>query len=174
LRVVRTSALQFSLEIPKMNAVKNDFRRRLARAEAAVSAIHPAHLEAASHRRLLRMRTTVCLLIRNRLLLMGLDPALAANLQSGEKAAAELVAIPDTEALRSADKAITHTDQYDCLEAANSCRAKIRRMAAQFCDGVQPDFARAPVAELLAFCVVRENLAWGPSILSPEDTPKSA
>jgi len=42
---------------------------------------------------------------------MGLDPTLAVSLRHGKEAAAELAAIPDTEALRAADEAITRDDQ---------------------------------------------------------------
>jgi len=34
-------------------------------------------------------------------------------------------------------------------------------MAEHYLDGSQPDFAKASVAELLAFCVAMEKLAWG-------------
>ena len=44
---------------------------------------------------------------------MGLDPALAVSLRRGEEAAAKLAAIPDTEALRTADEALTHSDLDD-------------------------------------------------------------
>ena len=136
-----------------MNAVKNDFIRRLARAEAAVSAIHAADLQAASHRKLLRLFTGIGEFIRKTLLVMGLDPAQARGLRIGEDAAAELAAIPDTEALRSADEAITHSDHHDCSEEGNSVLVKIRRMMAHYSEGAQPDLARASAVELYAFCL---------------------
>jgi hypothetical protein len=152
------------LGIPKMSTVQQDFKRRLARAEITVSAVHPADLQAASHRQSLRTSATICEFIRKRFLLMGLDPALAVRLRVGEEAA-ELAAIPDSEALRTADEALTHIDLDDCRrEEANGVMAKIQRMADIIADdiidkGVQPNFATASVAELWAFCVAMEDLA---------------
>jgi len=94
-------------------------------------------------------------------LLMGLDPALAERLRIGEEAAAELAAIPDSDALRTADEAITRTGRENNSEAGVSVKAKIERMAKHYLDGSRPDFAKASVAELLAFCVAMEKLAWG-------------
>ena len=148
-----------------MSTVQQDFKRRLARAEITVSAVHPADLQAASHRQTLRMRATIYEFIRERFLLMGLDPALAVSLHIGEDAAAELAAIPDSEALRTADEALTHSDLDDCRrEEANGVMAKIQRMADNIADdiiqkGLQPNFATASVAELWAFCVAMEDLA---------------
>jgi hypothetical protein len=168
--VVRTSALQFSLEIPKMNAVENDFKRRLARAEAVVSAIHPADLQTASHRQSLRLFAEICEFTRKTLLLMGLDPAQARGLHIGEDAAAELAAIPDTEALRSADEAITHSDHHDCGEEGNTVWAKIQRMVTHYSEGAQPDVARVSMAELFAFCLASKKLARGDRLPSSEET----
>ena len=103
----------------------------------------------------------ICQLIRERFLLMGLDPALAVRLHIGEDAAAELAAIPDSEALRTADEAITHIDVDDRDEAGSWVEAEIHRMAANICEWGQPDFAEASVVELLAYCVAIEKLAWG-------------
>jgi len=156
-----------------MSTVQQNFKRRLARAEITVSAVHRADLQAASDRQLLRTSVVICEFIRKRFLLMGLDPALAKSLRRGEEAAAKLAAIPDTEALRTADEALTHIDLDDCRrEDANSVRAKIQRMADNIADdiihkGVQPNFAKASGPELLAFCVAMEKLA--PAITS-EDT----
>ena len=156
---------------------------------------------------ILRTSVSICEQIRKRFLLMGLDPALAERLHVGEDAAAELAAIPDTEALRTADEArafvaalpkrsgsfnlvlaafvFAPTDTFrPQLEAAlgialraslqargsriaiwiNGVRAKIQRMADIIADdiihkGVQPNFAKASVAELWAFCVAMEDLA---------------
>jgi hypothetical protein len=155
-----------------MSTVQQDFKRRLARAEITASAVHPADLQAASHRQLLRTRVHLCEFIRERFLLMGLDPALAVSLHHGEDAAAELAAIPDTEALRTADEALTHSDLDDYREDALSVRAKIQRMADNIADdiidkGVQPNFAKASLAELWAFCVAMEDLA---RAIKSEDT----
>src|SRR5271167_4993188 len=153
-----------------MNAVKNDFKRRLARAEAAVSAIHSDDLRAASHRHLLRLCTGICEFSRKTLLVMGLDPAQARGLHIGEDAAAELAAIPDTEALRSADEAIRHSDHHDCGEEGNSVWETIQRMVTHYSEGAQPDVARASGAQLYAFCLASKKLARGDRLPSPEET----
>ena len=143
-----------------MSTVQQDFKRRLARAEITASAVHPADLQAASDRQLLRTRTAICEFIRARFLLMGLDPALAVSLRVGEEAAAKLAAIPDSEALRMADEALTHSDLDDCRREEANVMAKIQRMADNIIDeGVQPNFAKASLAELWAFCVAMEKLA---------------
>jgi len=72
-----------------------------------------ADFHAAHHRESLRAFVEICETIREMLLLMGLDPTLAVSLRHGKEAAAELAAIPDTEALRAADEAITRDDQPD-------------------------------------------------------------
>src|SRR5260370_8309553 len=95
-----------------MSNVQRDFKRRLARAEITASAVHPADLQAASDRQLLRTRTAICEFIRERFLLMGLDPALAVSLRWGEEAAAKLSSVPSPQALRSADEALTPTTPH--------------------------------------------------------------
>jgi hypothetical protein len=150
-----------------MSTVQQDFKRRLARAEITVSAVHPADLQAASHRQTLRMRATIYEFIRDRFLLMGLDPALAVSLRVGEEAAAKLAAIPDTEALRTADKALTHSDLDDdgaaCSTYSASRRAednaKIERMIAMYREGVQPNFANDSVMQLYAYCIAMAEIA---------------
>ena len=136
-----------------MSTVQQDFKRRLARAEITASAVHPADLHAASNRRLLRARTAICEFIREQFLLMGLDPALAVSLRVGKEAAAKLAAIPDTEALRTADEAFTHSDLDDDGEAVSFVVEKIERMVAIYREGVQPNFAGVSVAELWAYCI---------------------
>jgi hypothetical protein len=150
-----------------MSTVQQDFKRRLARAEITASAVHPADLKAARDRQSLRTCAAICEFIRERFLLMGLDPALAVRLRVGEEAAAKLAAMPDTEALRSADLAITRSGLNDYGEAHSTFVAEIERLAAIYCEGVQPNFANASLAELLPFCVAMEKLA--PAIKS-EDT----
>src|SRR5260370_17057717 len=108
-----------------MSTVQQDFKRRLARAEITGSAVHPADLQAASDRQSLRTRTAICEFIRERFLLMGLDPALAVSLRWGEEAAAQLAPIPDSEPFPTADEALTHRDLDDCREDANSGRATL-------------------------------------------------
>src|SRR5713226_7425641 len=117
-----------------MNSIKLDLKRRLARVEITPSATHWADLKAASHRKRRRALVKVCELLRERFLLMGLDPSLAVSLRVGEDAAAELAAIPDSEALRTADEAITHIDVDDRREAGSRFRAEIHRTAANICE----------------------------------------
>ena len=88
---------------------------------------------------------------------MGLDPALAVRLRVGEEAAAKLAAIPDSEALRTADEALTHSDLDDDGEARSTFVAKIERLVAIFREGVQPNFASDSVAQLYAFCIAMEK-----------------
>ena len=150
-----------------MSTVQQDFKRRLARAEITASAVHPADLQAASHRQLLRTRVHLCEFIRERFLLMGLDPALAVSLRVGEEAAAKLAAIPDTEALRTADEALKHSDLDDdgaaCSTYSASRRAehnaKMERMVAMYREGVQPNFASDSVMQLYAFCIAMAEIA---------------
>jgi len=92
---------------------------------------------------------------------MGLDPALAVMLRVGEEAAAELAAIPDSDALRTADEAIIRTYQENDSEAGRGFEAEVERLAEHYLDGSQPDFAKASVAQLFAFCAAIEKLAWG-------------
>ena len=99
---------------------------------------------------------------------MGIDPALAVSLQRGDEAAAELAAIPDSEALKRADDEmarieIARTGAAEQTREASECRSKWTQMAARFHDGSQPDFAHASPAQLLAYCIAVEQLAWGES-----------
>jgi hypothetical protein len=143
-----------------MSTVQQDFKRRLARAEIMASAIHPADRKAASHRRQLRATVRCCKSIWVVLSLIGLDPAQAKSLHICEDAAAELAAIPDTEALRTADEALTHIDLDDCRrEEGNSVEAKIQRMVTYYSEGAQPDLAGASMVELYAFCLANKKLA---------------
>jgi hypothetical protein len=140
-----------------MSTVQQDFKRRLARAEITASAVHPADLQAASHRRSLRTRAKICEFIRERFLLMGLDPALALSLRVGKEAAAKLAAIPDTEALRTADEALTHSDLDDDGEARSTFKAKLEKIVAIYRGGVQPNFASVSVVQLRAYCIAMEK-----------------
>jgi hypothetical protein len=152
-----------------MSTVQQNFKRRLARAEITVSAVHRADLQAASDRQLLRTSVVICEFIRKRFLLMGLDPALAKSLRRGEEAAAKLAAIPDTEALRTADEALTHSDLDDDGEACSTYsasrraedNAKMERMVAIYREGVQPDFASVSVMQLWAYCIAMAEVGLG-------------
>jgi hypothetical protein len=136
----------------KMSAIKRDLRGWLARLEIRASTSHWADRHAAHHRKTRRAVVEICEAIRKQLLLIGLDPELAVSLRRGEAAEAELAAIPDSEALRAADEAITRGDQNDDGEALGMPMAQIEGMAKHFCDGSQPDLANASLAQLFAFC----------------------
>jgi hypothetical protein len=118
------------------SVLRRNLERWLVRAEIAASETDRADRQRASHRQRLRADVEICARIGERLLLMGLDPALAVGLQAGEEAAAEPAAIPDSEALRRADDAITHGDVGDRTEVRSSFEAKIEPMVARFCEGL--------------------------------------
>src|ERR1700750_2894321 len=82
-----------------------DLERRLVRAESSAAAIPWADRKVARHRASLRVRVSLCDLIRQRLQAMGIDPKCAIALRLGERAAAELAGIPDTPELRASDAA---------------------------------------------------------------------
>ena len=139
--------------------MKRGLKHRLAQAEVAASATDWADREQAHHRQGLRFSVSISAFIRERFLLMGLDPALATSLRRGDESAAELAAIPDSETLKMADNEITRADH---TEELSQFRSKMKQMAARFHDS-QPDFAKASPAELFAFCIAVEELAWGES-----------
>ena len=92
---------------------------------------------------------------------MGLDPALAVSLRVGKEAAAKLAAIPDTEALRTADEAFTHSNLDDDGEASSTFKAKMERLVAIYREGDQPNFARVSVAQLWAYCIAMAEVGCG-------------
>jgi hypothetical protein len=141
-----------------MSAIKRDLKGWLARLEIRAATTHWTDRHAAHYRKARRAVVEICDAIRERLLLMGLDPALAVSLQRGGKAAAELAAIPDSEALRAADEAITRGDHNDDGEALGIPMAQIERMAKHFDDGSPPDLANASLAQLFAFCFGNKKL----------------
>ena len=65
-------------------------------------------------------------------------------------------------ALKMADKEITRADPDHLTGESSQFRSKMKQMAARFHDS-QPDFAKASPAELFAFCIAVEELAWGES-----------
>ena len=132
-----------------MNAIKRDFKRRLACIEAKTSEIEDAELTAARHRRLLRWYVHACNLIGKRFLRLGLDPTSVAGLKLGEEAAAELGAIPDTEALRMADEAIVHRYSIACGTASSEFIANIERSASNMCKNFKADLANASLEDFI-------------------------
>ena len=131
-----------------------DLERRLGRAEISTPATSLVDRQAADHRRSLRALVAVIELIRDRLRLIGVDPALAETLRRGEEAAAELAAIPDTPELKAADVAIARPECSNGDDGARQVWAKIERMAEQYRVAEHRlDLANTSPAELLAFCV---------------------
>jgi hypothetical protein len=143
--------------------MKRELERRLAEAEKAAWAAGWTDRQQAHHRLELRLSVKITEYIRERFLQMGLDPALAISLQRGDESAAELAAIPDSEALEMADNEITRADAGDRTGESSQFRSKMKQVAARFHDGSQPDFASASPAELFAYCIAVEELAWGES-----------
>jgi hypothetical protein len=141
----------------QMSVINRRIKHWLARLEIKVAATHWADRHAAHHRNTLRAIVEICEAIRERLSLMGFDPALAVSLLRGEQAAAELAAIPDTEALRAADAVITRGDHNDTGGASSIITPQAARMAADLRDRSEPDLAHASLAELFAFCFPQEN-----------------
>jgi hypothetical protein len=134
----------------------------VARAEITTAAISRVDRQAAGHRQSLRAFVAIIELIRERLRIMEIDPALAVALRRGEEAAAELAAIPDTPELKAADEAIVLPESNNGDDDACQVRAKIARMAKQYRDGeLRLDLANASPAELLAFCVPVEMESGG-------------
>jgi hypothetical protein len=113
--------------------------------------------QAAHRRTTLRARVAVDALIRERLMEIGIDPALAVALKRGVRAAAELAAIPDTPDLKAADEAIVRTDYGNVDEGRRQFFAQIERMAEHYRRGAHHlDLAQASAAELLAYSVAVE------------------
>ena len=133
--------------------MSRDLERRLASAEISAATISSAERRAADHRRSLRALVALVELVRERLGVMGIDPALAETLRRGEEAAAELAVIPDTRELKAADEAIVCPESNNGDDGARQVWAKIARMAEQYRDGQHRlDLANASPGELLAFC----------------------
>jgi hypothetical protein len=76
--------------------MRRDLERRLARAEISAPETSWGDRKAADRRQSLRTRVALHQPIRERLRVIGVDPALAERLRPGDEAAAELAAIPDT------------------------------------------------------------------------------
>ena len=137
--------------------MRRDLERRLIQAEFAESANDWIDRKQARHRQTLRHLVVYCTLIRKRLLLMGINPTPAVMLQEGNKAAAELDAIPDSLELLKADIAITRGDDGDRTEA----KADFERLVARFRDEPQLDLANASIYDLMAYCVALERYGSG-------------
>jgi hypothetical protein len=135
--------------------------RRLALVESRITATGWVDRQAAHHRQSLRACVEWHELIRERLRVMGIDPALAVALRRCEEGAAELAAIPDTDELRATDEAMVRPDYGNGDDEARNFWAKIAQIAVKYRDGQHRlDLANASPAELLAFCVAVEKAAW--------------
>jgi hypothetical protein len=133
--------------------MRRDLERRVARAETAAHALDGADAQAVHRRCSLRAMVKVCDIIRNRLVAMGIEPALAVSLRRGEEAAAELLTIHDTPEPRVADAAATKRDLSGRGNGLDSKLATIAGpMVEQFGRGEEPiDFGNASLVELMAF-----------------------
>ena len=95
-----------------------DLERRLAHLETLAQAMSRVDRQAADRRQVLRGSVVLRQFIRERLRVVGIDPALAKSLPRGDEAAAELAAIPDTPELRGA--AYRFASAIITLASANS------------------------------------------------------
>ena len=109
--------------------MRRDLERRLARAEISAPEISWGDRKTAGRRRSLRARVALHQLIRERLRVMVVDPALAESLRRGNEATAELAAIPDTPELERADETILRTECSNSGDGAHHFRGEIARMA---------------------------------------------
>jgi hypothetical protein len=76
-----------------MSVITQDIKRWLTRLETRAGTTPWTDRQAAHYRKTLRAIVEICEAIRERLLLMGLDPALCVSLLRGKQAASELAAI---------------------------------------------------------------------------------
>jgi formate-dependent nitrite reductase cytochrome c552 subunit len=129
----------------------------LARAEISAPETSWGDRKAADRRQSLRTRVAMHQLIRERLRVIGVDPALAESLRLGDEAAAELAAIADTPELERADEAILRANCSNSDDGAHHVREEIKRMAELYRSGQhRVDFANASAFELLTFYVAGE------------------
>ena len=84
--------------------MSRDLERRLARAEISAPETSWGDRKAADRRQSLRTRVALHQPIRERLRVIGVDPAVAESLRPGDEAAAELAAIADTPELEPLTK----------------------------------------------------------------------
>jgi hypothetical protein len=123
-----------------------DLERRLALAEISAPAISWVDRQAAHRRQSLRRCVKWCDLIRERFRVMVIEPGRAAVLRSGEEAAAELAAIPDSPDQKAADEAIVTTDYSNADGRKAEFEAKIEQIAQQYRGGQHQHRGR-PAAE---------------------------
>ncbi len=107
----------------------------------------------------LRAMATIGAAVRCGLAAAGIDPAIATRLREADAAEAALAAIPDTPELHQRDR------DYDAREPAggggdalDEFAAETRRLATHYEAGCEIDHARAPLADLFAWCVARRTV----------------
>lgn len=141
---------------------------RLARVEAARAAQVEATVRpGAEHRAALRAKAAIGGVIREALLLTGVDPQICRALRLAQEAQAELAAIPDTPALRRADKRLLGgTAGEGSNPAADAFDAKMSNLVGRYRAGLgTPDFSTESMA-----CV----FAWSLAMLSLHAAPRAA
>jgi hypothetical protein len=99
----------------------------------------------------LRLTVKICTYIRERLVLMGIDPMLAVSLRVGDEAAAELAA-DEAAAELATDELHDHGEGDHDTATLDILDKKIGLIEATYRNGRRPDFAKKPLVSLLAFC----------------------
>jgi hypothetical protein len=140
---------------------------RLARVEAARAARAKATVRpGAEHRSALRAKAAIGAVIREALLLTGVDLQTCRALGLAQEAQAELAAIPDTPALRRADKRLLGGSAGDRSNpAADAFEAKVSDLVHRYRAGLgTPDFPTESMA-----CV----FAWSLAMLQAHAAPRT-
>lgn len=130
---------------------------RLARAEAEKAAKAKATAQPGAERRSgLRAKAAMAGVIREALLRAGGDATTCRALRMAEEAAAELAAIPDTPALRRADRRLLAGDADETsIAAIDAFDAKMSDLVSRYRSGRfdTPDFASESMATVFAWSV---------------------
>jgi hypothetical protein len=134
---------------------------RLARVTKAKA---PRDVTEARQRALLRARTAVSTLLRERSMQPDAGQALAGPWLLGDAAAGALAGIPDTPELRETDGALLARDHAGAEE---TFEARLWHLVQHYRDGCELDAANASPAELLAGCVCRGISVSGPAAFPP-------
>jgi hypothetical protein len=98
----------------------------------------------------LRLTVEICTYIRERLVLMGIDPMLAVGLRVGDEAAAELAA-DEAAAELATDELLDDGEGDHDTGTPDILDKKIGQIEARYRNGRRPDFAKEPLVSLLAF-----------------------
>jgi hypothetical protein len=132
--------------------------RRLGR---ALTRVCRPDREAAEHRGALRARAAIGEAVRWWLEEMGFDPARAVMLRVADEAAAELVAMCNTQELRKYDRKLPQHHGDAPPDDGGWLDEPTRRLAERYRSGAlpEPDLAQASLAELFAWCMARHDAA---------------